>query len=59
MTLFIVYQFSSQKRNSERSAINFIDKRDGVNPFISQSDEEDAKEERNVIKDETNEDIIM
>ena len=36
-----------------------FDKSDAVNPFISHSDEEDAKEEMNVIKDETGEEVIM
>ena len=36
-----------------------VDKSDAVNPFISPSDEEDANEEIYVIKDETDEEIIM
>ena len=46
-----------QKLNSQLSIL--IDKSDAVNPFISPSDEEDANEERNVIEDETDKEIIM
>ena len=46
-----------QKLNSQLSIL--VDKSDAVNPFISPSDEEDASEEINVIKHETDEEIIM
>ena len=45
-----------QKLNSQ--LLILVDENDAVNPFISPSDEEDANEEMNVIKDETNEDFI-
>ena len=46
-----------QKLNSQLSIL--VGKNDALNPFISSSDEEDANEEMNVIKDETNEEIII
>ena len=46
-----------QKLNSKLSIL--VDERDSVNPFISLSNEEDANEEMNVIKDEIDQDIIM
>ena len=46
-----------QKLNSQLSIL--VDEKEAVNPFISPCDKEDANEEMNVIKDETNEEIIM
>ena len=46
-----------EKLNSQLSIL--VDESDAVNPFISPSDEEDAKEEMNVIEDETDKEIIM
>ena len=46
-----------QKLNSQLSIL--VDESDAVNPFISPSDEEDANEEMNVIKDGTDEEIVM
>ena len=44
-----------QKLNSQLSIL--VDESDGINPFISPSDEENANEEMNLIEDET--EIIM
>ena len=46
-----------QKLNSQLSIL--VDQSGTVNPFISPSDEEDVTEEINVIKHETDEEIIM
>ena len=46
-----------QKLNSQLSIA--VDESDAVNPSIFLSDEEDANEEINVNKDQTDEEIIM
>ena len=46
-----------QKLNSQLSIL--VDEDDALNPFISPSDEEDANKEMNVIKDETDDEIIV
>ena len=46
-----------QKLNSQLSIL--VDESNVVNPFSSPSDEEDANIEMNMIKDETDEEIIM
>ena len=46
-----------QKLNSQLSIL--VDQSGTVNPLISPSDEEDVTEEINVIKHETDEEIIM
>ena len=48
---------SRQKLDSQLSIL--VHGSDAVNPLISPSDAEDANEEINVIKDETDEEIIM
>ena len=46
-----------QKLNSQLSIL--VDESNVINPFSSPSDEEDANIEMNMIKDETDEEIIM
>ena len=46
-----------QKLNSQLPIL--VDESDAVNPFIFLFDEENANEEVNVIKDETDEEIMM
>ena len=51
------FKAERQKLNSQLSIL--VHESDAVNPFISPSDEDDANEEMNMIKEETDERIIM